>query len=254
MEALEMYEHAGCTVVIYYDPEPTSPAEWDNLGTCYALRRDAEYRGFEPHSETHGRAIEANERGGARLLVRYLRMCHGVYAIPFDVYEHGTTSLSACRDLDSDDAEADAYIATTHEQVSRLCGEDARYHAREWIEDALRGELDTWRAYFEGDVYGYVVYAGQYQEPEDGIDVYGARERYVESLESVGSCWGFYPDDPANLIEPSEQSTPEYRAAWDALGGMYDRRLANMLAEAFGEAAYEAEQRERAEREGIPTS
>ena len=223
MDALETFEHAGMICELHRDDdEAMSPAEWDTLGTLYALDRSAEYVGFQDHSETHGQAIEASEKSGA-VLVRYLRLCHGVIALPVRVEDYGSSGI---RLYESD--EPNAYIATTHERVSELCGVGAKYHTREWIKEALRGELATWVDYFEGNVVGYVV-----RDPSGVV---------------VDSCWGFYPSYDA----PTEKATDSYRAAWEELD-TWLRPYAEALARAFDAAEYEAAERERAANQEVPT-
>ena len=169
-EPFETFEHAGQTCELHQDYEPMSPADWDTLG---------ELRGFDSArwgvslESPHSGAEEANDRC---ILTRYLSLCHGVVAVPFYFADYGS---SGARIYESTDP--NGYIFTTHDRVTQLCGEDPAYHARDWIENALRGELETWDAYFQGDVCGYVV-----------RDSAGA---------VVDSCWGFYPDDEGDGLE-----------------------------------------------------
>lgn len=156
---------------MHYDTDPMSPAEWDTLGTMYACKRDAEYQGFRPHSETHGQALEALERRGVACMIRYLRLCYGVTAVPFDIYDHGTVTI---REASEGDDNCSGYIAADAESIEMtgVLPED--------VTKGLQSELGEWRALFDGEVVGYVVTC-------EGTH--------------IDSCWGFYPD----------KSTPEDR-------------------------------------------
>lgn len=243
MEPFETFEYCGCTVELHYDEDPMSPADWDTLGTL-VLSRSLDWcpRGVE---ELDGTEEEARDRRSG-LLARYVSLALGGLVVPLHVSadSRGVT-------IHEDDDEPNAYFYTTHERITQLCGEDDKYHTRECVQEALRSEVDEWRAYASGEVVGYVVKAGVYVPPEDGIDVYGAEERYRATLDVIGSCWGFYPDDECKR-EPGEGATEDYRAAWEACD-RWTRRYAYAVAEAFALARREQEEREHATRAGIPT-
>jgi hypothetical protein len=242
VEPFETFEHCGCTVELYYDDDPMSPADWDTPGTLVVSRSlDWRPRGVE---ELDGTEEEARERRGG-LLTRYLSLTFDGLVIPLWVSadSRGVT-------IHEDDDDPNAYIYTTHERITELCGEDGKYHTREWVQDALRSELSEWDAYVSGEVVGYVVKAGVYVPPEDGIDTYRADEHYRATLPVVDSCWGFYPDDGKQ--EPTEDASEDYRAAWEACDG-WTRRYAYAVAEAFASARHEQEEREHAASAGIPT-
>lgn len=229
MESFYTFEHAGCTIELCTDEDPMSPDEWDTLGTVYALSRDAEYQGFESPNKTHGQAIEAMERRGVAGLVRYLRLCHGLYVLPIDVQDYGSSGIRVSV-ADEQDNDCSAYIATTDARVTALCGTNANYHTRELVEDALRGELKEWRSYFENEVVGYVVRCND---------------------EIVDSCWSFYPDDDKQV--PTPLSFESYRLAWEELP-QYLRGYTYAVSQAIETAEDEQEERERAANQDVATA
>lgn len=160
MEPFETFDHAGCVVELHTDDDPQSPAEWDTLGTLYDFRAD--YRGME---SPHTNAAEAMERGGVALLVRYLRLC-GVRAVPYDIYDYGSNGLTI-KEADLSDDHCSGYIAADAASIAMTGVEPAD------VEEGLRAELGTWSSFFAGEVVGYVV---------------------TRNGETVGSCWGFFPD------------------------------------------------------------
>jgi len=177
MEAIETIEQDGWTVSLYPDFDAGSPDEWDNLAT-FAHATDYTF------GEPLGRRYDEDRREGA--LVRALSIFGDDVAAVLPVYiaEHGP-QLSA---WETDAENANAVLYTTHKRVTELCGEEPKYHSREWVTESLRGELETWRQYLEGDVYGYVVKDPSGNETDDG------------------SLWGLYG---------SEYAEQEARAALD---------------------------------------
>lgn len=166
MDAFETFTHAGCTVKLVQDDQPCSPKEWDNLGILVALPRLA--REYDmAHRETTGREDEAIERGGLKLLRRYLRLTEGATILPFRFVDHGSGGARIYATYDADDP-ASGFIMATPETIAMTGVESDK------IEDGLRAELRTWDDYVQGNVVGYVV------EDADGVH--------------VDSCYGFYPD------------------------------------------------------------
>lgn len=182
MEPFESFEYRGLTIELYEDEDPMTPAEWDTLGTMYQIGR-ADWRGFEP-AEWRG-AGDALERRGVALMVRYLRMAHGLIVAPFDVHDYGSNG-ALIRPADESDESCTGYIATDAARCEALGVDVADAPA------ALAQELEEWSSLFEGQVIGYMVRAG-----ETVLD----------------SCWSFYPDGGAG--DGFEYVRDEARAAAD---------------------------------------
>ena len=88
---------------------------------------------------------------------------------------------------ETDPENANAVMFTTHERINELCGDDPKYHTREWVTEALRGELAEWTQYFDGDVYGYVVRDPEGNETDDGSlwGLYGSEYAKQEAREAL---------------------------------------------------------------------
>lgn len=192
MEAFESFEHAGFVCELHQDEEPASPTEWDELGTMVALGRP-EWRLID--ADHSGQEGEAFERGGTAMLLRYLRTVLGQVVVPFRLDDYGSGGLVLT--VATEHAERiSGWIYTTRERCAELGApwEDA--------ERQLRNELENWRAFFAGEVYGYVV-----RDPGTGA--------------VVDSVWGFYPDDVGDGLE---ELRAEARAAAVAERGSREAR------------------------------
>lgn len=197
MEPFETFEHAGLTCELHYDEEPSSPADWDQLGTLYGFRSLTREYGFTEAAD--GEAEDAFERGGSALLVRYLRTARGEYAVPFRFVDYGSGG-ARIHATSIDDERASGYIATTRKRFEELCGawgyKPADYDGtpEQWLEHTLADELESWNNWVQGNVYGYVV-----------------RDQRGDVLESV---WGFYPDgDGLDYLRAEVKSAAEGCAA-----------------------------------------
>lgn len=164
MEPIETYEHAGVSVSIVPDPEPSDPREWDNLGHMVCGHRRYTLGDEQANSiEALKEAIE-----GARV------------ALPLYLLDHSGISMSTGSFNDPWDSGMVGYIVATDEAI-RGCyamapdaeiGEDVILR----VTENLKGEVETYDAYLRNDVCGYIV-AGD--------------TRYEES------CWGFFSVEDA---------------------------------------------------------
>lgn len=184
MDPFETFEHAGFTIELHTDDDPSAPSDWDELGTLYGLPflhfgfRGSGLDNMRGVETADSQAVEANERGGAKLMCRYLRVARKEIVVPVRFSDYGSSG-SRLHATDEDDDRCDGYMSTTLERCEELGvkPEDAL--------DALRGEIKTWDAYFEGRVIGVVV-----------------RDSDGEIAESV---WGFYPDEEGDGYDYARQ-------------------------------------------------
>jgi hypothetical protein len=182
-EPFETFDHAGSTIELHPDYDPVSPADWDNLGRLAWFGRG---QGFHGTEDAPGDALDAYDRGGCALLVRYLRLCHGQTAVPFQFQDYGSNGARILALDDDDDARAHGYIYADAASIAMtgVAADDVRA--------GLVVELEIWDDYAQGNVAGYVV-------------------RY--NGETVDSLWGYYPDDVGDGLENLRD---EARAAAEA--------------------------------------
>ena len=165
MDAIETIEKDGWKVEVFPDLDATSPDDWDNLATF-----------VHSTNYTFGEPMRHEPSRGWRNYIRALGIFGDDVAavLPVRVEDYGSRGVTV---YDSDAENANGVLYTTHKRLNELCGEDPQYHAREWVENALKGELEVWRQYMEGEVYGWAV-----TRPDGSDD---------------DSCWGFYGLDYA---------------------------------------------------------
>lgn len=204
MEAIEKWEHAGCKVTLYADPDPSDPRkEWDNASTMICWHRRYEL-GDEQWTGDEGFK-------SLRHMVRYLGIVRdAAVVLPLRLYDHGGITMSVgsgAHEMDPGgwDSGTVGLIYCTREQVAKEWGGDL-----EAAERYLRGDVATYDAYLTGSVVGYEV-----ETPEG---------------EHVDSCWGFYPDEgpdewayvrsEANGAAESYQKQEQTDRAWAAGHGI----------------------------------
>lgn len=163
-EAFETDEVASLTVHLCYDPEPyvSNPREWDNVGQLFGYGDFPTDDERNRVSDDYGQALreyaaEAAAEGGIVLAVR------------FDDYGSSGQRIHTVSSIDDANGLCvvpGAVIAEDWVPIYATVSE-----ARERALACAEAELDTFNAYLQGEVFGYVVKAPN-----------GA---------TLDSCWGF---------------------------------------------------------------
>lgn len=190
IDASDTLERDGWTARIVYDADPGSPAEWDNVGILAYETRDASVNPDDLPADPYGDGRFTDEcdrcEGTGKIDVRTANgtkherwACPGgckgtgrldgeaiarrdrdaIVCLPVRAWDdRNGTELRIADDWD----DANGWIYATAETSGACIGEDA---SREQIVAALKAELETWQAWEQGDVYGYVVEGpgGQYE-------------------------------------------------------------------------------------------
>lgn len=173
-DALESRRHpGGGLAVVHYDDDPEDPRTWDGLGVMACSH--SRYTLGDDHPLTEP-VIDALRRAPLRVVTRWLKVFHGATVVlPLYLYDHSGISMSA-------GTEATLAPRGWDTSVVGLIF-DTPEKREEWgtplerVEEALRGEVETYSAYLEGMVYRYTAYG------EDG--------------EEVSSCGGYYEEADA---------------------------------------------------------
>lgn len=183
MYEADSYEHAGIPVRIVYDPEPQDPREWTQLGemVCWHRRYNLGDRQIDDQER------EALERGGIRLLDRYLRLVKGATHVEMlglidhsglAMYPGGGPHWSDSAGWDSGTV---GFIYDTPEGRAD-CGTPP-----DRIAECLIGEIKDYDQYLRGEVYGYIVAEGSDDE-ESCFGFYGDEESVAKEANGVAEA------------------------------------------------------------------
>ena len=158
-------EYRGYTINVYYDTDPQSPREWDNLGTIYSNSRnyDPDKHSIDEILNDEGTGLSDEfKKNYIWLKIRGYEhsgltiSCNGGY--PYnDPWDSGLFGIIAV-------SKADAI----KEYGKKICTKEVRERALRCLE----GEVETLDMYYTGETYGYVI------EDEDGCE--------------IESCWGYF--------------------------------------------------------------
>lgn len=174
-DALVTVRLEGYRAELVQDQDPTSPKEWDQVGTLVTWHR--RYCFEVDGQKEFGTPEDFREKAKAEAWVYVL----------VGMIDHSGISLyadggPAVGDAAGWDSGTVGYIYTTEARWLELCWEQAKGPSpadwREQAEKVLRQEIEVWDQYVCGDVYGVVVV----READD---------------ETVDSCFGFYGYDYA---------------------------------------------------------
>jgi hypothetical protein len=173
---IEQYVTNGYTVKIMQDPDPShaDPRDADNLGLMVAEghRRytlgDRPFSSSIPEWDAAVAIIEEFAPDGAAIMERLTARFGATVVLPLYLLDHSGLAMRTGpfrEDPGSWDSGIVGFIFDTARTREQCGTPDER------IEEVLRSEVQTYDAFLQGEVYGYVV------EAPDG--------------EEVESCWGY---------------------------------------------------------------
>lgn len=174
MQAIETFQHNGCTVEIFPDDSPESPRDWDNCAVfvCFHRRYDL---GDSEHGYRH-----EDYSGWADLRAAIERDHRPAAILPLGLIDHSGISIYVGADAHWCDPggwdSGQIGFAFIPRDVALRENPGSRKRitkkTREWAERCIRQEVETYDDFLTGQVYGYAVTG------PDG--------------ENLDSCWGIY--------------------------------------------------------------
>jgi hypothetical protein len=175
-----------------------SPREWDNLTCIYGSHRSYTIGDGDPPPDEK----EVLERGGIRLLYRWLRRYKSVVAFKkLAMYDHSGISFYTVN-MGSDghhafdaagwDSGVVGYVYITKKRLEEMGS------PIEKVEEYLEQEVETYNSWATGDVWGYVVTKPCDHDHDGDSDEEIAACPHSERLDS---CWGYIGDAKYALEE-----------------------------------------------------
>ena len=171
MSTVKTIERTNFIGKIVYDETPESPRDWDNLGTMIC------FHGRYNLGDKHG--YNKNDYSSWDELEKAILVENGRDAIilPVYMYDHSGVSLSTTPFSCRWDSGQVGFIVVDRDTVRKEYGvKRITAEKKALVEYYLKGEVETYSQYLNGDVYGYEVYSID----EDGNE------------EFEDSCYGYY--------------------------------------------------------------
>lgn len=190
----EKQEHRGYTCKVYYDPDPTSPNDWDTLGTIYSCHRD-----YNPQRHKMDEIIYWDEEGKWHVDENYIFVL--IY-----FYEHSGIAIWSSRDTQRCGWDSGLFglMAVHKDKAAKEFGDMTNAENYENAMKCLEAEVEEWNLYCKGEVYGFEVL-----DEDDCV---------------IDSCWGYYGDEGAeeamsegiaiidNIVDKAEKEEAEHQA------------------------------------------
>lgn len=156
MDEIERFQHAGRTVVLSYDREPTDPREYENLSILLCWHRNWKLgdvnTGFAYSEE------EIRERAGEEVLA----------LLPLYLYDHGGITMNTVGFSDRWDSGQVGWGYITKSSAKKM---GCELWIKDQLEKTIREEVEEYDKFLQGEAYGYQIL---------GID---------EAI--LDDCWGF---------------------------------------------------------------
>jgi len=171
-EPVKTIEYKNHTINIYYEENPESPREWDNL--CEIHYSHKRYIIGDVGYSTGQKCIEA---------VKDMEK-NGDLVFPLYMYEHGGITISLTPYSCPWDSGQVGFVVAPRLKFLKEYGK--KIFTKKLKEKALKmaqAEVNTFDTYLRGDVYGYKI---------------------VKDDEVVDSCYGYYGDDTEEVIKEAK--------------------------------------------------
>lgn len=158
------------TLKIIRDDSPSSPRDWDNMGTMIAF-----HNRYSLGDSGHGyRSQDYNSWDEMERAI--LKDNPGGVILPLYLYDHsGITMNTTGFDCRWDSGQVGFIVASAARIRESYGVKRISAKVRQRVMNSLRGEVELYDQYITGDVYGYVL------THDDGEE---------------DSCWGFFGNDP----------------------------------------------------------
>ena len=195
------YRVGGAKVHVRRESDPLNPrTEWSNAWKWYSNHRRYSFDKENGKYLSVDDVFDGETEEGESLRDAILRQNPEFLDVrPIYLLDHSGIAVSLGPFNDPWDSGIGIYAAITREQAEAdwpdLKGDDGKLKERAY--ECLESEVEVFRKYLDGEVYGFVV--------EDG------------SGKETDSCWGYY-EDPDEVVNETHVSVEE--ATVRSLGGL----------------------------------
>jgi len=174
MEAIHTFTNKTKNEIleVFYDEDPSSPREWDNLGKIYAEHRKYSLADEDANEEELSQA----QKNG---------VCLNVYML-----DHSVIVLSVRSFNDPWDSGQVGYIYATKEHIKKEYGvKRISKQLKAKVEKILSAEIERFSHYLNGEVYGFV---------HSKLEKCDHDHTHKEEIESI---WGFIGLEPEEILK-----------------------------------------------------
>ena len=182
---------------IVQDDDPGSPRDWDNLGRMLCW---------------HNRYTLGDEQPKRDPQEILAELPKGSVVLPLYLYDHGGISMKAGEAgnpfSDMFDSGQIGFIYATPERICKeySCKRISKA-IREKVIACLKGEVETYDMFLQGDVWGFV------------LETVSTCDKGHTHAEHIDSCFGFFGNDKDGIAEHlPEEAKPLLDEAWDHRG------------------------------------
>jgi len=153
-------------IEILVDTDPTSPREWDNLGTMVCL-----HRRYTLGDSGHG-YHSSDFNSWDELEKQIIKDHNPAVILPLYLYDHSGLTINTQPFSCHWDSSKVGFIYISKAKVRKEANvKRINKELIDWVTKQLRAEVRTYDQYLTGDTFGYKI-------TKDG--------------EEIDSCWGYY--------------------------------------------------------------
>ena len=194
-EPIEVIKKGNKRGEIYIDENPTSPREWDNMGTMVAF-----HKRYDLGDNTE---LTSDQFNNWEELHDYLvKNKHAKIILPIYLYDHSglRMKIGSFYGLPQGHAKFDSgqigYIYTTTKAIKDMLGvTKVTQKELKKARKILEGEVETYDQYLRGDIFGYkIIEENPVTITKKYMDGTKKTEKNIEDVE-IDSSWGYYGID-----------------------------------------------------------
>ena len=190
MESVNEKRIGDYLIEIFPDNNPDNPREWDNLGTmiCFHTR----YHLGDKHGYDH------KDYSGWEELEKTIVEDNNVGVIlPLYLYDHSGLSISTTPFSCVWDSGKIGFICVSKIKIlEEFGGKIITKKLKEKVEGILKGEVETYNQYLQGDIYGYKIskvttcdQGHEHKRVLDSVLGFYGQDECMEEAERIVQCY-----------------------------------------------------------------